>query len=319
MKLEGVDFMKKMIVAAVMLASVANAEELKFGDVNYFIKKDQSNLVFDLNQTFEEQTDKDGNTTETRGILLSPVFAYGLSDNLNLTFGFDYAYDRETEDKTDTSNADVKSDGFSNPAIGVNYRLMNQNSAMYNFDLGAIARINIEDAETGTSVGQDETEGNNAEGRSSLELNARMGRKWNEANEWQLAAGLNYFKDGEETLKETTGNREADIDSSYDLFIRATYQYRPVHEFMTLVSIQATRVGEVDADFEGAGGKVSTDAYTDFDFKFVAKYLVTENFIAKFNYGISNNSDFDFKNDGTSDEVRKRRENFFGLGVDFLF
>src|SRR5690606_29383636 len=121
-------------------------------------------------------------------------FAYAFTNQLNAFIGLDYAYDMETEDRTDLNAspqiADIENDGLANPMIGVNYRLMNQNNAPFNLDFGAVARIAIEDAEEGVNTGVDATHGNFANGRNSLELNARLGQKWNEANEWQVAAGL---------------------------------------------------------------------------------------------------------------------------------
>lgn len=305
--------MKKMIAVAGLLAvTAANAQELKFGDVNYFFKQSQQNLTFDVAQTYNRVSNKADTTVETRGVLFSTTYTYAFTDTFNAFVGLDYAYDRQSEDKTDANDPKLNSfysDGFANPALGANYRLMNQNSARYNVDFGAIARINIQDAQQGALGGKD---GNFADGRSSLELNARMGRKWNEANEWQLAVGANYFLDGEFDQKTNTGTNTVDQDSSTDFFLRGTYQYRPVNEFMLLLSAQATRVAEIDGDIE-------SDAHVDMDFRFTAKYLITESFIAKFNYGMANNSDYDVKINGTNDEFRKRRENTFGLGVDFLF
>lgn len=311
--------MRKMIAMAAVLATTSAfaAEELKFGDINYFLKQGQFNASADLNQTYEKYKFQ-STTLETRGLVLSTQFAYALNDQLNAFVGLDYAWDRQTEDKTTETNADFNSDGLANPAIGVNYRLMNQNDARYNLDLGAVARINIEDAESGDSAGADSNDGNFADSRNSLELNARVGRKWNIANEWQLAAGAVYFTEGDSTVKQVGGDVDLEDESSFDLYVRASYQYRPVNEFMILLSAQATQVGETDSKIDG-GGKIESDSHLDLSFRFAAKYLITENFIAKFNYGMSRNSDYDVKVAGANEEFKNRRENFFGLGVDFLF
>ena len=310
--------MRKLIAAAAVLAvtSAHAAEELKFGDLNYFLKQGQFNVLVDANSGFSKET---GNTTyEKRGYTFDTQLAYAINDRLNAFVGLSYAWDMEVEDKTkDNTNADFSQDGLANPAIGLNYRLFDQGSSAYNFDLGAVARIAIEDAEVGSSIGQNSKDGNNASSRNALELNARMGRKWNEANEWQLAGGLVYFQDGEYTAKETTGDVKVDEDSSMDLFLRASYQYRPVNEFMVLVSAQATRVGEVDS--KASGVKTTEDSHIDLDFRFTAKYLICENFIGKFNYGQARNSNYDSKTAGVKTEIDKRRESFYGLGVDFLF
>src|SRR5690606_31038317 len=101
-----------------------------------------------------------------RGVILSTQLAYAFTDQFNAFVGLEYAYDREFENKTDAKTTDYTSDGLANPALGVNYRLLNQNDSRYNLDLGAVARINIEDAEDGDAVPGNSKDGNFAESRS---------------------------------------------------------------------------------------------------------------------------------------------------------
>lgn len=314
--------MRKMLAAAMVLAvSSANAEELRFGDLNYFIKTGELNVAADVNSVFSKTTY--ASTLETRGLITEARVGYGITDQLNVYAGLDYAFDLETEDKDAATAQDFSSDGLANPMLAANYRFMNQNDGMYNVDFGVVARINIEDAETGYGIAGDSQDGTFtglidtgwADPRSSLELNARIGKKWNEANEWQLAAGWVYFTDGETEL--LAADQDLEIDSSMNLFLRASYQYRPVETFMMLVSLQGTQVGEVDS--EVGTTELTDDSHLDWDLDFVAKYLITDNFIAKFNYSMGINPDFDREQGGTTDEVRQRRENSFGLGVEFLF
>lgn len=307
--------MRKMIVAAAVLAvtSAHAAEELKFGDVNYFFKAGEINALANFNSAYQKEK-VISTMQETRGYIFETQLTYGVSDQLNVFLGLDYAYDLQTEI---SGNPDIDSDGLANPILGANYRLMNQSATAYNVDVGAVAKINIEDAENGSSSPGVSDDGNFAEGRSSLELNAKIGRKWNEANEWQLATGVNYFKDGEST---DVGSPDVDVDedSSIDMYLRATYQYRPVNEIMFLVSAQATQVGEAETEDDN-NVKTTVDSHMNMDFRFTTKYLVTDSTIVKFNYGMSRNADVDVKSGGTSDEVSNRRENFWGFGVDFLF
>lgn len=315
--------MRKMLALATVLAvTSANAEELRFGDLNYFIKTGELNVAADMNSVFSKTTTD--RTRETRGIITEGRVGYGLTDQWNVYAGLDYAFDLETEDKdSDPEFQDFASDGFANPILATNYRFMNQNSGMYNVDFGAVARISIMDAESGYGAAGDSEDGTFtglidtgwADPRSSLELNARIGNKWNEANEWQLAAGWVYFMDGETEV--LAADRDLEIDSSMNLFLRASYQYRPVETFMMLVSLQGTQVGEVDSEL--GASELTDDSHLDWDLDFVAKYLVTDNFIAKFNYSMGINPDFDRDQDGTTTEVDERRENSFGLGVEFLF
>lgn len=302
--------MRKLIAVAAVLAfsSAHAAEELKFGDVNYFLKQGEKNVTADLSQTFYKQNDG-GDKTVTRAFQLDTTAAYAITDQFNAFVGLSYAYDRVTKDKSGNTER-FNSDGLANPAFGANFRLQNQNTSMYNVDFGAVARINIEDAEIG-STGED---GNFADPNNSLELNARMGRKWNEANEWQLAVGGVYNMDGESTAKTAGGDVDVDEDASYDLFLRATYQYRPINEFMVLLSAQATQVGERDVKPEGAS-KDTIDSHTNVDLKFTAKYLINDGIIGKFNWGVSRLAELETD----SGDVDNRHQNFFGLGVDFLF
>lgn len=312
--------MRKLIaVAAVLAFTTAHAaEELKFGDVNYFLKQGQVGVSADVNQTFLSEKVL-GTKLVTRGYNIDANVAYAISDKLNAFVGLQYAYDKKIEDKTTSSNGRYNEDGLANPALGVNYRLQNQNEAMYNVDFGAVARFALQDAEKGNSTGQDKNDGNNASPGNSLELNARMGRKWNEANEWQLAVGGVYNMDGEYTIKDTAGDIDVDQDASLDLFIKATYQYRPVNEFMVLLSAQATQVGAQDGDINGGGGKLNKDSHIDTDLRFTAKYLITENLIGRFNYGAARLQEYDVKTAAGTDSVNHRTANFFGLGVDLLF
>ncbi len=310
--------MRKLFAAAAFMAvsSIYAAEELKFGDVNYFLKQGQFNLAQELSQTFYKETPKTGSELETRGVLSETRFGFGITDQLNVYLGVDYAYDREVENLTTTTNAAFSQDGFAAPTLAANYRFMNQNTDRYNVDFGAVARINLQDAETGYSVGQDSADGNFSNGRSALELNARMGRKWNEANEWQLAAGAIYHQDGERVQKASASDENFDIDSSLDAYLRATYQYRPVNEFMILLSAQASRLGEVDQKSDT--NRIVDPSHVDLDFVFRAKYLITDTFIGSFRYDMARNARYDRETNGTGVAL-KRRQDFFGLGVDFLF
>ena len=309
--------MRKMIVTAALLAvtSAQAAEELKFGDINYLFKQGELNALANVNVSYLKENNQ-GTVEETRGYITETQLTYGLSDKLNAFLGVNYAYDLQKEI---AGNPDINSDGFANPILGAIYRLANQSESSYNIDFGAIARFNIEDAQKGASAPGVSEDGNFADGRSSLELLARMGRKWNEANEWQLSGGLVYHKDGEVTNMATSGaDVDEDIDSSTDVYLKAAYQYRPINEMMFLLSAQATRFGAVDSELND-GTDIEKEDHIDWDFAFVAKYLITENFIAKFNYGMSRNSDVDVTTAGSHDKIQSRRENYYGLGVDFLF
>lgn len=313
--------MRKLIAAAAVLAmtSAYAAEELKFGDLNYFLKQNQFNVSLDVSSTYYKESPAGTSTYETRGVLFETRYGYGISDRMNVYLGLDYAYDREVEDKKDDTNADFTQDGLANPLLAFNYRILNQNESHYNFDFGLVARVRVQDAEIGHSVGQRSKDGNFATGRHSLEANLRTGRKWNEANEWQVAAGVIYHTDGEDKVLNVNGQYKRDLDSSTDVYVRAAYQYRPVNEFMMAVSLQATRIGEADYKNKRTKAKSTAEDHVDLDFLYKAKYMITDYLIANFHFGTSRNAEYDVKTNGVDQEIRRRRENYYGVGVDFLF
>lgn len=307
--------MKKAIaLAAALLASSAQASSgLDFGDLNYFLKDGQFNLTSNVSVVNAETNDEGASARyETNGYVLDNRFSYGLADNLNAFVGLDYAFMYETERP---GSSDSDNSGLSNPYLGANYRLMNQNDAAFNLDFGVIGRVRIMDAETGFQ-GED---GQYNRGNHSLELNSSIGRKWNEANEWRLTAAVIQQFAGETTQVLAANDQDYETDASTDLALTAAYQYRPVQEFMMNVSLQALRVGEIESENTTSNTDTTEDAHLDFNFRFSAKYLITEKFIAKFNYGLARLAEYDIERGNTKSELKDRHENFYGFGIDWLF
>ena len=308
--------MKKFFaIAAILVVSSASAEELKFGDLNYFLKQGQFNVGADV--IVNNETSRSAGTTdnEVDNYFLNSHFAYALNDSINLTVGLDFLIDGETE-IDDGASADAS--GVLNPKLGANIRLMKQNTSGFNLDLGAVATVKVIDREVATV----DKEGNNinplytnyADPRNTLELNARLGKKWNEANEFYLKAGLAYHMDGD--YKQLQGET-VDMDSSNDLSLGAFYQYRPVNEFMMTLGLTGTRFGEVDGQ-SGSDDFTFTD-HIDYQFLFNAKYLIDESLIAKFVFTKDKRSDFDYEADSGDIEFDRRNGLQYGLGVDYLF
>lgn|GEM_PF-1540151 len=319
----------KMIIAAVgfLLAATAGAQELKFGDLNYFLKQGQFSLTADMNHgTYRFKTSPVGANTpsvtkQSEGYYLTTKYSYALTNRFNLFLGLNYQYD--VINKVVGSNTErFNQDGLNNPVLGANFRLFNQETKGVNLDFGAVARIGVESAEVGT-VGavKGSKDGNAANGRNSLELNTRAGTKWNEANEWFVTAGVIYNKAGDYKIHTPNNgvNRDVDVESSWDSFVSAAYQYRPVNEFMMALSLTANRVDKIDSTETNSNSSMDENAHFDYEFAFNAKYLICENFIAKFNYGQSLLSDYDVEILGTETEIQNRHRRSFGLGVDFLF
>ncbi len=307
--------MKKAIaLAAALLASSAQATSgLDFGDLNYFLKGGQFNLTSNVSVVNVEVFDEAASAEyETNGYVFEDRLSYGLADNLNAFVGLDFAFKYETE-LPGSSESD--NGGLSNPYFGANYRLMNQKDAAFNLDFGAIARINIMDGETGFA-GED---GNYARGNHALELNSSIGRKWNEANEWRLTAAVIQQFAGESTQMISGGDQDYETDASTDMSLTAAYQYRPVQEFMLTVSAQALRVGEIESENTTSNFDTTEDAHMDLRFGFSAKYLITENFIGRFNYGQGRLAEYDIERNNAKSELKDRHEQFYGFGIDWLF
>lgn len=303
--------MKKFLALAAMLAiGSVQAEELKFGDLNYFLKQGQINVREDFvvhNETMRQSKTTD---VDVDGYIFQTHLGYALLDNLNLTLAFDYTLEGETEIGGGSSS---NVNGFNNPSLGANFRLLNQNDSGFNLDFGAVATVKVIDRE----VNGGKTEGNMfspiyskfGDPRNTLEINTRLGKKWNEANEFQVIAGVLYHMDGEYDQKGPGAQNGVDVDSSIDFKLGGNYQYRPVHEFMMNFGVTAIRYAEYKID----GDKV-TD-HIDYNLAFDAKYLVTETTIAKFLFTKGRNDNFTA---GTT-KIDKRDSLQYGLGVDFLF
>lgn len=310
--------MKKFLaVAAIVAVSSVQADEAKFGDLNYFYKQGQFNLVSDFNLN-REKARVDGADVEIEGFVSSTRVTYGVMNNLNLFVGLNYLYDFETDPATGGTST-IK--GLQNPIVGGSFRLLNQADGGFNLDLGATADFNLMDyevaeagEETGNSV--DPKLSHYGDPRSSIEINARLGNKWNEANEFYFVGAITYNKDGE--YEDKGLDEDVDLESSMDLSLGAFYQYRPVHEFMMNVGLTGKRYSETDG--EVANTDITIQDHIDYTFSFVAKYLITDTFIAKFNFSQDRRGEYDVETEGAADsEYERRKGNQFGVGVDFLF
>lgn len=285
--------MKKLVVAALALVTTSvGAEEIKFGDLNYLLKSGQFQFTADVNQSVTREKFAD-EVIEDEGFETTATLTHGPVDSLNLfvQLGYNLAFDAHNEATKETTSTS----GLRNPAVGGIYRLVSPVNGGYVVDVGATVAARIQDAK----------EDNSADPRHNLNLFGRIGRKYNEANEMQLTAGILHHFDGEAKDKGV----KQDYDSSNDLYVRVAYQWRPVNEFMLATAVQGTRVGEYEIE------RMKLDAHTDFDLLFNAKYLLDSNLIARFNYQFGRYSNFD----AGSESVSQRRLQKFGLGVDYLF
>jgi hypothetical protein len=310
--------MKKFIALFAIATSghVFASTDLEFGDLNYILKQGQVNVLANAIHS-SYQVKQDSTKLETEGYTFQTAYGYGIMDNLNLYLGLDYNWDMKTANET-TNDSKWSQDGLKNPTLTLNYRLLNQQEAAVNVDFGFTGAFALQDQEIGAASGASTKDGNASDGRSAFTLSGAVGRKWNEANEWRLSAGLVHRADGERDDLVVGGDKEnVDVDSSQDFFVRAAYQYRPVQEFMMVLSLTGTRIGEVDEKSDGV--KTNYEDHNVYDFGFDVKYLVTDTFIVKYISSYGNNPDYDVKTGGTKTEFKNIRQSLYALGVDFLF
>ena len=311
--------MKKILaVGAVTLAvTSAHANNVKFGDLNYFLKQGQINIKSDLDLSREE-TRQDGVRTEVEGYVSRNRFAFVLMDNIPGFVGFNYLYEMDTQT---TGVATSENNGLQNPILGVDLRVLNQTTSGLNLDVGAVVDYNLMDSEV---AAPNKDNGNQpsaslsecGDPRSPIGVNARIGNKWNEANEWYALAAAMYHLSGEQ--RKMDDDSDLELDASLDLKLGAFYQYRPVNEFMMTLGLTATRFGATEG--ESGGVDLETESFIDYHFTFNAKYLITESFIAKFNYSQDRRGEYDLERKGQGDsEITRRRGNSFGVGIDWLF
>jgi hypothetical protein len=309
--------MKKFLAAAaVLVVTSVHAEELKFGDLNYFLKQGQINVGADA--IMNNEPSRNGAVdNEVDGYLFETHAGYALNDSLNFTLGLNYLFDGMTKIGKNSSN--TNDDGFQNPKFGANYRVLNQNDFGVNFDVGAVASVKLIDREVGSA----NKDGNSinpiltnyGEPRNTLDVNARLGKKWNEANEFYFTGGVAYHMDG--SYKQLEGET-VDMDASLDFKLSAFYQYRPVNEFMMTLGIASIRVGEMDGN-NGVTNTTKT-SHIDHQVVFNAKFLVNESLIVKFITTQDNRSNFDVTKDvGATETYSKRHALQYGLGLDFIF
>ena len=301
--------MKKFLaLAALISVGSVHAEELKFGDLNYFLKAGQFNLGADVIVNNEAARLNETTKTEVNAFFVNTHYAYALSDVFNVTLGVNYLHDGETKFGTLTSTDTA---GLQNPTLGLNYRVLQQNNSGVNFDLGAVASVKLMDREADDNGNMiDPVLSNYFEPRNSLDLTARVGKKWNEANEFYLLGGANYHAEGE---YDDVNGSETELDSSIDFKLGGFYQYRPVNEFMMTLGLTGVRYSEYDREVGPA--TIESEDHIDYQFSFNAKYLITDKVIAKFIFTQDRREDYDLG----ATKIDRRNGAQYGLGFDILF
>jgi hypothetical protein len=324
--------MKKAIVLATLVAATGAIaqtpnSELSFGDLNYFFKAQQFNVRADflLDRT-ETHIDSQSSklTTEGEGYLIDTQYNYGLMDNLNLSLGLTYQLNYRFNTEPVAANQRYNEDGLRNPALGLNYRFLNQKENGVNWDFGVVGRFALMDAERGNYGGSTSADGNAASGHHSIEASTSLGLKWNEANEFRLVGGVIHHFDGEYTSNSTDATSDVDYDTAayQDVFFKAAYQYRPVYEFMMSFGTTITMYGEREDEQtnQALNDTLTYDSHVDGSFEYTAKYYFHEKAILRFNYiqGILKDIAVD-RRLAADQTFNRRRSQTFGFGLDLLF
>lgn len=311
--------MKNLFAAAALMAvGTVGAQELKYGDLNYFFKKGQLDAGVALNMDHGKQVAELGAQKfklYSMGYIANVKATYGVFDKLNVFAQTQYAYELNTDDGADGRS--FNSDGIRNVGVGADYRFFNQNDHLFNFDLGAVVKFPIEDAVRGVNIGAVK-DGNFADPSNTIELNAKAGRKWDLANEVFFLASVVYNLDSVNDYKQKTGGGDSsvDFDSSIDYKLTANYQWRPVNTFMVGFGAGATLVGEKKAISSNINFDGTQESHVDLNFNFLAKYLVTDHMILTFNLYNSRLADYEVS---SQVESTKRTSYGYGLGVNYLF
>ena len=307
------------IITLVML-STAQAQDLKFGDLNYFLKSGQINAGADLSIGNESMRREGTGDVRINGYFTDAKLAYGIMDQLNAFIKLQYLYAVDTEISGGSGSFDTT--GFQNPEFGGQFRVLNQADAGFNFDLAAIVGLQVLERNAGSFSPQHDGDLPNpaystrGEPRNTLELNGRLGKKWNIANEFSVLAGVVYHQEGDYEDQENDGT--ATIESSIDLKSGVYYQYCPVDELRMGLGLTGIYIGETDGN-NGNGLKATGTSHLDLKLSFDAKYLINEGLIVKFMMNQERRGDFEFETTSGDVSVEKRKSFNYGLGLDLLF
>ena len=146
----------KLLIGFMVLGfvSMAKAQDLKFGDLNYFLKSGQINAGADLwigNESLKRENTGD---VRVNGYFADAKVTYGVLDNLTGFVKLQYQYEVDTELKSGSGSFDTT--GLQNPQFGATYRLLNQSSFGYNVDFGAVVGLKLMDRKAGSLTSQED-------------------------------------------------------------------------------------------------------------------------------------------------------------------
>jgi opacity protein-like surface antigen len=298
--------MKKIaLVAIVLTSSTAFAQTL--GDLNFFQKKGSIYYQGSIGASSYTYMQKSVNQKhEQEGLIFKNQISFGLLDNLNVFVEASYKLENNLRIE---GAQDHEDNGLTNPGVGANYRLVTGPTFV---DLFGKLNARIQDAEVGSA----RKDGNAASAPDfALTIGGAVGQKLSETTEFRLAAGAIHSTEGEYKVRGAAN--KTDTDSKTDLFLAANYQMRPVSPFMIDLGYRFTRVGEYTE--KSAGLKTVADAHNSHIVSFKAKYHIFDGLLATLYIDNGILPNYDLKEGGVKDEIKRQKYSAYGLGLDLLF
>ncbi len=300
--------MKKFALVALVLASSTSFAQT-FGDLNYFQKQGSFLYKGSFSSTTSTTVQKSSNIKfEEESIPFKNQLSFGVLDNLNVFAEVSYKFGRNLRQNNNIISED---NGFTNPALGANYRLINSDLFV---DLFAKVNGRIMDSEKGVS----KKDGNSADAADFKgEVGVAVGKKISDLHEVRFALSAAHSMEGEYTTL-SSPETKTDTDSVTDFAFAANYQYRPVETFMFDFGYNATFFGETS---EKTGASKSTrESHLDHMLSAKAKAQVNDSLVVSLFVTESIYlPDYDGKTNGGKDEIKRRKYSDFGIGLDLLF
>lgn len=302
--------MKKIALVALVLAS-SSAFAQTLGDLNFFQKKGSLYYQGAVGaSSFTYMKDSENKKKEQEGLFFKNQISLGLLDNLNVFVEATYKFENNLRIE---GGEDHEDNGFTNPGVGANYRLMTGPTFV---DFFGKLNARIQDAE----IGSGPKDGNGASAPDfALTIGGAFGKKLSETTEFRLSAGAVHSTDGEYSLRTLGAAQKVETDAKTDFFFAANYQMRPVTPFMMDFGYRFTRVAELTEKNKATATKTVADEHNTHVVSFRAKYHIFDGLLASFGieHGVLPN--YDLKVGGAKDEIKRQKYSGYSFGLDLLF
>ena len=306
--------MKMLALVALTLASASAFAQQKLGDLNFFQKQGSFYYQGSFGSTNYISTSKLTNVeTKKEGLHLTNQLSYGVLNNLNVFA--EVTYFHNNQNKVQGSSNAGYNDGFSNPGVGLNYRILSNAPGF----LDVFGKVNkrLQDAERASLVKKD----GNASGAADMnvQVGAAFGYAYSLLHEYRFTVGANHFFDGEYEQKvDGAASTKEDTDAQTNFFAKANYQYRPMDVFMWDFAYTYERLAESSRK-NNLGVKTTYDARNIHNLGIRAKYMVTESILVSVKYDTAYLQDYNGKIGASNDKIKRQKFYTYALGLDLLF